>query len=100
MIRLAMSSVANTALFPLQDVLGLGNDHRMNVPGTASGAGIDAGAGAWAACFATVAAGFFFAACFGLAVTSRGGRGCGTVWAASGRGAPTRRLPTVTSRVP
>jgi 4-alpha-glucanotransferase len=36
-IRLALSSVANTALFPLQDVLGLGSEARMNVPGTASG---------------------------------------------------------------
>jgi 4-alpha-glucanotransferase len=37
MIRLAMASVANIALFPLQDVLGLGTDSRMNVPGTATG---------------------------------------------------------------
>jgi 4-alpha-glucanotransferase len=36
-IRLALSSVANTALFPLQDVLGLGTEARMNVPGTAFG---------------------------------------------------------------
>lgn len=36
-IRLALSSVANTALFPLQDVLGEGSEARMNVPGTASG---------------------------------------------------------------
>jgi 4-alpha-glucanotransferase len=36
-IRLALSSVANTALFPLQDVLGLGSEARMNVPGTPSG---------------------------------------------------------------
>lgn len=34
-VRLALSSVANTALFPLQDVLGLGTEARMNVPGTA-----------------------------------------------------------------
>jgi 4-alpha-glucanotransferase len=37
MIRLAMASVADTALFPLQDVLGLGTEHRMNVPGVAAG---------------------------------------------------------------
>jgi len=36
-IRLALGSTANTALFPLQDVLGLGTEARMNVPGTASG---------------------------------------------------------------
>lgn len=36
-IRLALSSVANTAIFPLQDVLGLGSEARMNVPGTAFG---------------------------------------------------------------
>jgi 4-alpha-glucanotransferase len=30
-------SVANTAIFPLQDLLGLGTEARMNVPGTASG---------------------------------------------------------------
>ncbi|HVJ21329.1 MAG TPA: 4-alpha-glucanotransferase, partial [Polyangiaceae bacterium] len=37
MIRMAMASVANVALFPLQDVLGLNTESRMNVPGTASG---------------------------------------------------------------
>lgn len=37
MIRLALASVANTAIFPLQDLLGLGADARMNIPGTASG---------------------------------------------------------------
>ncbi len=36
-IRLALASAANTALFPLQDVLGLGTEARMNVPGTAKG---------------------------------------------------------------
>jgi 4-alpha-glucanotransferase len=36
-IRVALASVANTALFPLQDVLGQGTEARMNVPGTASG---------------------------------------------------------------
>lgn len=33
MIRLASSSVANLAILPLQDVLGLGNEARMNFPG-------------------------------------------------------------------
>jgi len=37
MIRLALSSVARTAIFPVQDVLGLGGDARMNMPGTAFG---------------------------------------------------------------
>jgi len=37
MIRLALMSVANTAIFPLQDLLGLGTEARMNVPGTATG---------------------------------------------------------------
>jgi len=37
MVRLALASVANTAIFPLQDLLGLGTEARMNVPGTASG---------------------------------------------------------------
>lgn len=36
-IRLAMSSVADTAIVPLQDVLGLGNEARMNVPARESG---------------------------------------------------------------
>ncbi len=36
MIRVALMSVANTAIFPLQDLLGLGTESRMNVPGTAS----------------------------------------------------------------
>ncbi len=34
MIRLALSSVANTAIIPLQDLLGLDSSGRMNVPGT------------------------------------------------------------------
>ncbi|GAB4211620.1 MAG: 4-alpha-glucanotransferase [Synechococcales cyanobacterium] len=34
LIRLAMSAVANWALLPLQDVMGLGADSRMNTPGT------------------------------------------------------------------
>ena len=37
MIRGIMSSVANTAIVPLQDVLGLGTEARMNLPGTSSG---------------------------------------------------------------
>jgi 4-alpha-glucanotransferase len=36
MIRACCNSVANLAVFPLQDVLGLGAEHRMNVPGTLS----------------------------------------------------------------
>jgi 4-alpha-glucanotransferase len=35
LIRLAMSSVAIYALFPLQDILGLGDEAKMNKPGTA-----------------------------------------------------------------
>ncbi len=34
LIRLAWSSVANTAIAPVQDVLGYGNDAKMNTPGT------------------------------------------------------------------
>jgi 4-alpha-glucanotransferase len=37
MIRLAFSSVADTTIIPLQDILGLGGEARMNVPGTAEG---------------------------------------------------------------
>jgi len=37
MIRTLMASVANTVLFPLQDVLGVGSEGRMNLPGTSSG---------------------------------------------------------------
>jgi 4-alpha-glucanotransferase len=37
MIRLAMSSVARTAIVPMQDVLGLGSEARMNTPGHAGG---------------------------------------------------------------
>jgi len=36
-IRLALMSVAHTAIFPMQDVLGLGSEARMNLPGTARG---------------------------------------------------------------
>jgi 4-alpha-glucanotransferase len=37
MIRLALSSVANVAIVPLQDILGLGTEARMNRPGTETG---------------------------------------------------------------
>ena len=37
MIRAALASVARTALFPLQDVLGLGSEARMNRPGKQEG---------------------------------------------------------------
>jgi len=36
-IRTLMASVANTVLFPLQDVLGLGSEARMNIPAVPSG---------------------------------------------------------------
>jgi 4-alpha-glucanotransferase len=36
-IRAVLASVANTAIVPLQDVLGLGSEARMNLPGTVSG---------------------------------------------------------------
>ncbi|MFW5733912.1 MAG: 4-alpha-glucanotransferase, partial [Oceanidesulfovibrio sp.] len=36
-MRLAMTSVSRTALFPMQDVFGLGSDSRMNVPAVAGG---------------------------------------------------------------
>ena len=37
LINLALSSVANTAIFPLQDILGLGGDAKMNTPSQAEG---------------------------------------------------------------
>jgi 4-alpha-glucanotransferase len=37
LIRLALMSLANQAIVPLQDLLGLGSDARMNFPGTATG---------------------------------------------------------------
>jgi len=37
LMRAALASVANTVIIPLQDVLGLGSDARMNLPGRASG---------------------------------------------------------------
>ena len=36
-IRTVLASVANIAIIPLQDVLGLGSDARMNLPGTLTG---------------------------------------------------------------
>lgn len=36
-VEMAVSSVANTAIIPMQDVLGLGSESRMNTPGTATG---------------------------------------------------------------
>jgi 4-alpha-glucanotransferase len=36
-IRAVMASVAGVVIVPLQDVLGLGNEARMNLPGTATG---------------------------------------------------------------
>lgn len=37
LIRGVLASVADTAVIPLQDVLGLGNEARMNLPGTSNG---------------------------------------------------------------
>jgi 4-alpha-glucanotransferase len=37
MIRAICNSVAAMAIYPLQDVLGLGAEHRMNIPGTLGG---------------------------------------------------------------
>jgi 4-alpha-glucanotransferase len=37
MIRAVMASVADVAIVPLQDVLGLGSEARMNLPGKVSG---------------------------------------------------------------
>lgn len=37
LIRLALSSVADDVVIPWQDVLGLGSESRLNVPGTATG---------------------------------------------------------------
>ena len=36
-VRMALASVANTAIIPMQDVLGFGTDCRMNRPSTSSG---------------------------------------------------------------
>lgn len=37
LIRSALSSVADTAILPFQDLLGLGSEARMNIPGSADG---------------------------------------------------------------
>jgi 4-alpha-glucanotransferase len=37
MIRAVLASVVDTAIIPLQDVLGLGSEARMNLPGTSRG---------------------------------------------------------------
>jgi 4-alpha-glucanotransferase len=37
MIRAVLSSIADVAIVPLQDVLGLGSEARMNLPGTVGG---------------------------------------------------------------
>jgi 4-alpha-glucanotransferase len=37
MIRTVLASVADTAIVPLQDVLGLGSEARMNRPGSVRG---------------------------------------------------------------
>ena len=37
MIRLALGSRANQAVVPLQDLMGLGSDARMNTPGVGEG---------------------------------------------------------------
>ena len=37
MIRTVIASIADTVLFPLQDVLGVGSEGRMNLPGSSSG---------------------------------------------------------------
>lgn len=36
-VKLAMTSVADTVIIPMQDILGLGEKDRMNVPGTTTG---------------------------------------------------------------
>jgi 4-alpha-glucanotransferase len=37
LIKMALESKANLAVIPMQDILGLDTDHRMNTPGTATG---------------------------------------------------------------
>jgi 4-alpha-glucanotransferase len=37
MIRMILMSVANVAIVPVQDLLGLGSESRMNRPGTGEG---------------------------------------------------------------
>ena len=36
-IQCALESVARLAILPMQDILGLGAGHRMNIPGTIQG---------------------------------------------------------------
>ena len=36
-IRAVLASVSNTAIIPMQDLLGLGNEARMNLPGSTKG---------------------------------------------------------------
>jgi len=36
-VEMAVSSVANTSIIPMPDVLELGSESRMNTPGTATG---------------------------------------------------------------
>lgn len=37
LVRLAISSVSDISIFPVQDIMGLGSNARMNIPGTAFG---------------------------------------------------------------
>jgi len=37
LIGTALSSVANLAIIPMQDILEMGSEHRMNIPGTCEG---------------------------------------------------------------
>lgn len=37
LIKVAMNSIANTVILPMQDILGLGEEARMNIPATTSG---------------------------------------------------------------
>ncbi|MDP1707686.1 MAG: 4-alpha-glucanotransferase [Gammaproteobacteria bacterium] len=37
LIRMALASVANLAILPMQDILALDSEHRMNIPGTTHG---------------------------------------------------------------
>ena len=37
LVQSALASVASLAVIPMQDILELGTDHRMNVPGTIEG---------------------------------------------------------------
>ena len=37
MMRATANSPARTVVFPMQDILGVGSEHRMNTPGTCEG---------------------------------------------------------------